>query len=109
MEQMERTAWTDERIDDAFTQLREELRDMRAEMREGFRDLREEIRGTRSELRGEIGGVREEIRGTRSELRGEIGDVRADNRSIRGEIAQLKLFMLGSYVTILAAILATRL
>jgi hypothetical protein len=72
MEQMERTAWTDERIDDAFAQLRDELRDMRAEMREGFRDLREE------------------------------------DRSIRGEIAQIKLFMLGSYVTILAAIIATR-
>ena len=43
MEQMERTAWTDERIDDAFAQLRDEMREMRAEMRDGFRDLRQEM------------------------------------------------------------------
>jgi hypothetical protein len=71
MEQMERTDWTDERIDDAFSQLRDELHDMRSEMREGFRDRREE------------------------------------DRSIRGDIAQLKLFMLGGLITILATFIAT--
>jgi hypothetical protein len=70
---MERTAWTDKRIDDAFTQLRDELRDMRAEMREGLRDLG------------------------------------AEDRAIRGELAQMKLFMLGGLVTVLAAIGATAL
>jgi hypothetical protein len=82
MDQMERTTWTDERLDDAFTQLRAEMRqgfsDMRAEMRQGFDDMRAEMR-----------------------------DMRGEDRSIRGEIAQVKLFMLGSYVTILAAIIAT--
>jgi hypothetical protein len=75
---MERTAWTDERIDDAFTQLREEVRDMRAEMRDGFREMRDGFHGLREE-----------------------------DRSIRGELAQMKLFMLGGLVTILAAIIAT--
>jgi hypothetical protein len=81
MEQMERTAWTDERIDDAFTQLRKEMRDMRAEMRDGFR------------------GVREEIRGLRQEMQSEFRDVRAD-------AAHMKLFMLGGLITILTAFIA---
>ena len=51
---MERTAWTDERIDDAFTQLREEIRDLREEMRTGFADLRGESRDGLREVRGQI-------------------------------------------------------
>ncbi|HKP88868.1 MAG TPA: hypothetical protein VJT75_02730 [Thermoleophilaceae bacterium] len=61
---MERTAWTDERLDDAFAQLREEMREFRAEMRTEFRELR---------------------------------------REVHSELAQMKLFMLGGLVTILAA------
>jgi hypothetical protein len=78
---MERTAWTDERLDDAFAQLRDELREMRAEMREGFRDLRQEMHS-------------------------EFRDVRGDGRSIRGDLAQMKLFMLGGLITILTAFIA---
>ena len=58
---MEPTAWPDERIDDAFAQLRGEVRDLRNEMRGEFREFRREL-------------------------------------------FQMKLFMLGGYVTILAAI-----
>jgi ribosomal protein L29 len=51
---MERTAWTDERIDDAFMQLRDELRagfaDIRAEMRAGFGENQAEHRSIRSEI-----------------------------------------------------------
>ena len=68
---MERTAWTDERLDDAFAQLRDEMRDMRTECRE-----------------------------LRAEMHAEFGDV-------RGDIAQLKLFMLGGLITVLAAFIAT--
>jgi hypothetical protein len=39
-------------------------------------------------------------------MHGELGDLRAEDRSIRGELAQIKLFMLGGLVTILAAIIA---
>jgi hypothetical protein len=71
---MERTTWTDERIDDAFGQLCDEMRagfaDIRAEMRAGFAQAREE------------------------------------DRAIRTELFQLKLFMLGGLVTILAAVIA---
>ena len=75
---MERTAWTDDRLDDAYNQLRHEMRagfaDLRAEMRAGFADVRAETRD----------GLRE----------------------VRGQIATLKLFMLGGLVTILAAVVA---
>ena len=62
---MERTAWTDERLDDAFAQLREEMREFRAEIRGEIRELR---------------------------------------RELHSELSQMKLFMLGSNVTILAGI-----
>jgi hypothetical protein len=78
---MERTAWTDERLDDAFAQLRDEMREMRAEMRglrsetaEGFRDLRHEMH--------------------------------AEFRDVRADAAQMKLFMLGGLITILTAFIA---
>jgi hypothetical protein len=35
-----RTRWTDERIDDLALVVREEIRDLRTEMREGFREVR---------------------------------------------------------------------
>jgi hypothetical protein len=78
---MERTVWTDERLDDAFTQLREEIRDMREEMRSGFADIR-------------------------AEMRAGFAEHGAETRSIRAELFQLKLFMLAGLVTILAAVIA---
>ena len=36
--------WTDERLNDAFENLRREVADMRAEMRVGFSDLRAEVK-----------------------------------------------------------------
>jgi hypothetical protein len=44
-----RTRWTDERLDDLGLALREELRESRAEMREGFRDIRADLRESRAE------------------------------------------------------------
>jgi hypothetical protein len=54
---MERTKWTDERIDDRMSAMDEkwdrafeELRTLHAEMRPGFADLRAEIAATRADL-----------------------------------------------------------
>jgi hypothetical protein len=47
---MERTAWPDERIDDAFTQLRDEMREMRQDMRETRQERRAESRALRGDL-----------------------------------------------------------
>jgi hypothetical protein len=50
---IERMAWTDERLDDAFERAFNELRELRMEMRDEFRGLRAEIgadfRAVRSE------------------------------------------------------------
>jgi hypothetical protein len=54
---MERTAWTDQRLDD-----------LSKRMGAGFARVDAELR----ELRGEIGGLRGEIGGLRSELGGRI-------------------------------------
>ena len=51
---MERSAWTDERLDDRFDHVDTELRDLRMEMREGFAGVRGEIH----ELRLEFGSLR---------------------------------------------------
>jgi hypothetical protein len=51
---MERSAWTDERLDDRFGRLETDLRDLRAEMREGFASVRDDIH----ELRVEFGSLR---------------------------------------------------
>jgi hypothetical protein len=51
---MERSAWTDERLDDRFGRLETDLRDLRAEMREGFTSVRDDIH----ELRVEFGSLR---------------------------------------------------
>jgi hypothetical protein len=42
-----RSRWTDERLDDAFTQLRAELREFKLEVREQLREIRHELRETR--------------------------------------------------------------
>jgi hypothetical protein len=51
---MERTAWTDERLDDAFGQLRDELRQLRTEMRQDSRDLRQEMHAEFRDVRGDL-------------------------------------------------------
>lgn len=58
---MERSLWTDERLDDVVarhdnhyellrTEMRDEFRDLRAEMRAGFHELRDEMSKSRRDL-----------------------------------------------------------
>jgi hypothetical protein len=56
-----RTRWTDDRIDD----LASDLRDVRTEMRQGFRELREEMREGFREVREEMRRLRGELYSTR--------------------------------------------
>jgi len=65
---VERSTWTDNRLDDRFDHVDRELSLLRSDMREGFSGVRGEIKG----VRGEINGVRGEING----VRGEINDLR---------------------------------
>jgi tetrahydromethanopterin S-methyltransferase subunit G len=53
-------------------------------------DIKENVRELRREMRGEIGDLRAEMRGEIGDLRGEIGDLRAE---MRGEIGDLRAEM----------------
>ena len=64
--------------------LREDIRDLRREMRGetvGMRqEMREEFGGMRQEIREEFGGMRQEMAGMRQELREDIKDLRREMR-----------------------------
>jgi hypothetical protein len=51
---MERTAWTDERLDDLATRADRDIRELRRDMNAGFANVRGEI----ADVRGEINGLR---------------------------------------------------
>jgi len=45
---MERSAWTDERLDDLAQRIDRDIRELRGDMNAGFADMRGEINGLRS-------------------------------------------------------------
>jgi hypothetical protein len=107
---MERSAWTDELLDDrfdqidlSFDQVDRRFDRLETEMREGFASLRAEMRegfaSIRDELRSEIGGVR-------GELQGEVGGVRIELGELRAEFASLRNLMFRSYVALAIALIA---
>jgi hypothetical protein len=51
---MERTAWTDERLDDLAMRVDCDVRELRRDINAGFADVRGEI----ADVRGEINGLR---------------------------------------------------
>jgi chromosome segregation ATPase len=72
---MERTGWTDERLDEkmaaidhTFDRIDDDLGDLRSEMRELRREFREEMRAMRLELKEEIAGMRSDL----SDLQGRL-------------------------------------
>ena len=92
---MERAAWTNERLDDLATS-----------MREGFARVDTDIR----DLRGEIGTLRGEMNEGFKQLRGEISEVRSDVADLRAELRGV-MYRIGGGIMIgllgvIAAILA---
>jgi hypothetical protein len=94
---VERSTWTDNRLDDRFDHVDRELSLLRSDMREGFSGVRGEINGVRGEInevRGEISGVRGEISGVRGEING-----------VRGEINDLRLVIIRGNWTVMAGLI----
>jgi hypothetical protein len=65
---MERSAWTDERLDDLAASmdtsvklLREEIQGLRSDIREEFRELRKEFREDSRDLRADFGKLHSEF------------------------------------------------
>lgn len=65
---------------------REDVRDLRVEMRTEFRDIRVEFK---AEIEGFRSEFREEIASCRSDLKAEIGQLRGESVEMRSEIARL--------------------
>jgi hypothetical protein len=84
---MERTTWTDERLDDMVG----EVRELRREMRDGFESTNRRIDALASELRGEF--------------RGDVVDLRSDFRSLRLTLLRLGGGIIVGLVGVIAAIL----
>lgn len=89
---MERGAWTEERLDDLATSMREgfarvdqDIRDLRAEMNDGFKQMRGELGAVRTELTAQIDALRQTM--------------------IRFGAGMLVAFVIG-YVSLLATIIA---
>jgi hypothetical protein len=55
---MERSAWTDKRLEDRFDHVDGELSSLRTEMHDEFRAVRTEMREGFAEVRGEINDLR---------------------------------------------------
>ena len=60
--------------------LREDIRDLRLEMREGFGGMRLEMREEFGGMRQEMAGMRQEMAGMRQEMREDIKDLRLEMR-----------------------------
>lgn len=91
---VERTRWTDERIDDAL----DAIRHGSVRHEEEFSELRSETRSEIVQLRNEIGLQRGENRSEFSDVRTEFSDVRNEMREgfaeMRGEMVALRLMVL---------------
>ena len=89
---MERSAWTDKRLEDRFDHVDGELSSLRTEMHDEFRAVRTEMREGFAEVRGEM---REGF----AEVRGELNDLRLIMIRFQGA-------MLIALLGVIAAILA---
>ncbi|HEU0018840.1 MAG TPA: hypothetical protein VFQ14_00980 [Thermoleophilaceae bacterium] len=83
VEEVQRVAWTDERLDDladrmdaGFARTEAALRDLRAEVGVLRTEMRTELRDMRTELKGDIGDLRTELKGDIGGLRTELDDLR---------------------------------
>ena len=113
---MERTRWTDERLDKEMARidrtsdrLFDELRAMRLELKSEIQGLRADVAGEvgslRSEMRSEIGGLRSDMRseigGLRTEMRSEIGGLRGDLNAFKRQV----IYILAGFVVALIGLL----
>lgn len=97
-----RQSWTDDRLDDlarrvdsGFNQVHEDI----AALRSGQERLGSD---SRAELRGEIGSVRAEIGALRAEMNARL-------EALEARFDRLQATMVGGFISIFAALIATRL
>jgi len=102
---VERSTWTDERLDDkmqgidrTFELMRDELSGMRTE-------LRDELRGMRTEMRDELSGMRTEMRELRQDLTSEMTGLRSDFNALQRQLIQVGFTLVGVLVAAMTALI----
>ena len=71
--------------------VRDEIQDVRAELKADIQDVRNEIQAVRTELKADIQDVRNEIQAVRAELKADIQDVRNEIQDVRNEVQDVRL------------------
>ena len=71
--------------------VRDEIQDVRAELKADIQDVRNEIQAVRTELKADIQDVRNEIQAVRTELKADIQDVRNEIQDVRNEVQDVRL------------------
>ena len=106
---MERSAWTDERLDDLAATLDTNVKLLHAEVRGLRTEMREEIGGLRTEMREELGGLRGEMGGLRQEMHNGFRELRETVAAGQRQIAQigwaLAVTLIGAIVALIVAAL----
>jgi len=91
---MERSAWTDER-----------LNDLAATLDTSVKLVHDEIRALREDTRQELRGLREEVREDFRDLRQDIRDLRADFSAWQRQIAQIGWALAAALIGAVVAII----
>ena len=95
---MERSAWTDER-----------LNDLAATLDTNIKLLHGEVRGLRTEMHEEIGGLRTEMHDGFRDLRGEIRELRGDFSAWQRQIAQIGWALAAALIAAVVALIVAAL
>ena len=82
--------------------VRDEIQDVRAELKADIQDVRNEIQAVRTELKADIQDVRNEIQ----DVRNEVQDVRLDVQNVRNEVKGVEMRLLRWQIGIGAAIVS---
>lgn len=70
--------------------LREDIKDLRQEMREGFAEMRKELAGVRQETRKDNKDLRQEMREGFAETHEDIAEIREDIEVLQQDVAFIK-------------------
>ncbi len=87
---MERSTWTDERLDEKMTSIDDNFALLRAELRE-----------FRSEMRSDINHLRSDV----DHLRGDVGGLRSEFTTMQGRLIQIGFSLVGVLIASMVALI----
>ena len=90
---MERSTWTDERLDDKMQGIDHT-----------FELMRDELSGLRTDVRDELRGMRTEMRELRQDLTSEMTGLRSDFNALQRQLIQVGFTLVGVLVAAMTAL-----